>query len=205
MNGRAGGSTGRSPKGWLRRLGLLLVVASLGAVVGRLFAPRLSPWRHVQEVSSVVLVETGCQFSEAAAACLARAGREDGAEHVIPVATSDDGDLHRRSCRIAADAVSRRGSALARGVLWMLPKDLWCRVLSKHAAVWLIRVHGQLEWPAFVRNGELVGVGLEPGNFRAVGEDTVADELDTCVDDYLRGLRAEEARVPASGTPSPDG
>lgn len=167
---------------------LLFLTTLFGLSIGcSILAIRMaSPWNDVVTTLDVILVAEHCEFSEVAVTCLHGARqRPDYAPKVVPVPTEMAGNFSHRSCTIARDGLVARGDISTRILLWILPEDRWCQQLSAGAREWLVSAHGKEQWPAFVHEGELVGVGLYRENFDAVGEPSVGANLDACVESFV--------------------
>jgi hypothetical protein len=179
--------------------------ASFGAVV--LAADGLDPWTVVADAFDLVLVTEDCQLSEAAAACLHDAERGPSERpHAVAVPTEIRGELSRRTCNDVRTALAVHGHWWARASLHTWSEAAWCRRLADGARAWLVATHGAEEWPAFVHERRLVGLGLRPESFVAVGEPEVGARLHACVDAFLARTRTErgpsiEAPAPVATTP----
>lgn len=170
---------------WLRMVAIMATMIAIGSGLALWTREILSPWNQLVSKIDVILVEDGCQFSEAAAACLGESTNNNETPLALAVATADTGDLYHTSCNTAHEFMASNGGALASLSLFFLPKKLWCSVLAQDAAHWLHEKNGTLQWPAFVHSRQIIGFGLSAEHFRALGIESVAGDLDSCVSRYV--------------------
>lgn len=169
-------------KRWRSALAVTLsFLGGLGIVLS--YTSTISPWDDALESYDLILVSEGCHFSEIAASCLLSPQRTQDS-HTLAVSTSATGELSRRVCTDARALFVRDATPSIRLSMWILPEDVWCERLANGAREWFVDNNHREQWPAFVHEGKIVGIGLEPSNFGLVGEPAVGAHLDRCIEAF---------------------